>query len=102
MPDELTEELTPFFQCMRGTNQAHPRCIALDGEIGISVRCQTYARRPSPCQEFGFQHLAAGSFAPPDMLERCNQARRRWRLPPVDGLGSIREPDQRPVMEANP
>lgn len=28
------------------------RCISLQGEIGASVRCSCYSRRPSNCREF--------------------------------------------------
>ncbi|NUB07102.1 YkgJ family cysteine cluster protein [Azospirillum sp. Vi22] len=37
-------------RCM--TKDAQSRCVALRGEIGTSVRCTTYSRRPKVCQEF--------------------------------------------------
>ena len=32
VPVDLTEPLTPFLRCMRGTNQKQSRCVALQGE----------------------------------------------------------------------
>lgn len=51
LPPGITEQLTPVLACMRGTNQMHPRCAALAGEVGVAVHCQVYAARPSPCRE---------------------------------------------------
>lgn len=34
VPVDLTEPLTPFLRCMRGTNQKQSRCVALEGELG--------------------------------------------------------------------
>ena len=34
---------------MRGTSQSHPRCIALDADIGRYSRCTIHDRRPSVC-----------------------------------------------------
>ena len=49
MPFELTEPLRTHERVMRGTSQAHPRCIALDAEIGRYSRCSIHDRRPSVC-----------------------------------------------------
>lgn len=68
---------------MKGTNQAHPRCVALQGEIGRQATCTIYEQRPSPCREFGLQwEQDQASFAPGE-LERCNRARAAWNLPPL-------------------
>lgn len=77
VPPELTEQLDPSRAAMKGTNQPHPRCIALEGQIGIAVRCRIYQRRPSVCREF--------SVAWEDDLpnERCDKARALWGLPPL-------------------
>ena len=34
MPEHYTEPVTAVYSCMAGTNQASPRCIALQGTIG--------------------------------------------------------------------
>lgn len=65
---------------MRGTDDASPRCIALQGTVGEAVRCGIYADRPSPCREFG-------ALAEIGIYERaCNRARAMHGLPalPVD------------------
>lgn len=71
IPDKLVEKLTPFRACMAGTNNPNPRCVALEGEIGKSVRCTAYEHRPSPCHE-----LEIGD-------EKCNKAREKYNLPPL-------------------
>jgi Fe-S-cluster containining protein len=68
VPAGLTFPLTANLVRLRGTDDFPPRCIALEGEIGQTVRCTIYAQRPGPCQE-----LEAGSDA-------CNRARRRHGL----------------------
>lgn len=84
VPEELTEALPPLLRCMRGTNRNPPRCVALEGEIGRSVRCTIHARRPTPCREFGVQWTEGRPVASAEELARCNRARARWNLPPLD------------------
>jgi Fe-S-cluster containining protein len=86
VPPDLTEDLTPFRCCMKGTNQQHPRCAALQGEIGASVRCTIYEDRPSPCREFGVDWSADGLRFTPEELARCTQARAAWGLPSLFGF----------------
>lgn len=81
VPAALTEKLNDFRCCMRGTNQPHPRCIALQGEIGRQVMCTIYERRPQPCRDLP----ASWSAGVPE--EKCDKARLAWGLPPL-------EPDQ--------
>ncbi|MBL8470968.1 MAG: YkgJ family cysteine cluster protein [Rhodocyclaceae bacterium] len=69
VPDGLTESVCGATVRMRGTDHASPRCAALQGTIGQSVRCAIYEFRPAPCVE-----LQAGSDA-------CLRARRRHGLP---------------------
>lgn len=83
VPLALTEDITPFYRCMRGTNQPTPHCIALTGEPGQDVACSIYARRPSPCREFGVQWRDGWLFYDEDGLARCNAARRAFGLPPL-------------------
>lgn len=77
VPAGLTEKLNPHMSCMQGTNSPTPRCHALLGEIGQSVRCSIYDRRPSPCREFP----VAWEAGMPN--EACDRARHRWGLPPL-------------------
>lgn len=51
IPNEMLEVLTPVYSCMKGTNQAPSRCIALEGKIGESASCQIYEQRSSSCKE---------------------------------------------------
>ena len=51
MPPDVVEPLTAVYSCMKGTNQAQPRCIMLSGEIGQQVSCTMYERRSSSCKE---------------------------------------------------
>ncbi len=83
VPQNLTEKLSDFRQCMRGTNQKKPYCIALEGTIGKSVRCTIYDNRPSPCREFGVIWEDGAARFPSENLLRCNKARTAWGLPPL-------------------
>ena len=97
VPLGLTEELPPFRRCMKGTNRREPRCIALQGEIGRAVRCTIYARRPTPCREFGITWEKGTFHASAAELERCNQARAAWGLPPLSmGQPAIRPSRAKP------
>ncbi len=69
LPESATEQVTPVLACMAGTNQQHPRCNELSGEVGRQVSCQQYEARPSPCRE-----LQPGD-------EKCNRARALHGLP---------------------
>ncbi|NHB56867.1 YkgJ family cysteine cluster protein [Acinetobacter sp. 194] len=71
MPQDWIEPLTPVYSCMKGTNQAQPRCIALQGEIGKSVSCSIYQHRSSSCKE-----VHAGD-------EQCEKARAAHKLIPL-------------------
>jgi len=83
VPEHLTEDVTEFIRCMKGTNQKSPRCIALTGEVGKAARCAIYPDRPSPCREFGIHYINPHIVAEKDALERCNRARAAFNLPPV-------------------
>lgn len=71
LPQQLTEQVNPWYSCMAGTNQIPSRCQALEGEIGQSSRCRIYPQRPSPCHE-----LQAGD-------EKCRKARLKHGLAPL-------------------
>jgi len=80
VPFELTESLTPFRRCMKGTNQPRPHCAALAGDPGGVNHCAIYEVRPTPCREF------QAAWEPGVTVEegsRCNQARARF------GLGAL-------------
>ncbi len=83
VPVDLTEDITPFYRAMRGTNQKNPRCIALQGEIGQNIHCSIYEKRPTPCRDFGIQYLHGKVHATPTELQRCNRARAMRGLPPI-------------------
>lgn len=71
LPEHYTEPVTGLYSCMKGTNQASPRCVALEGEIGQQVGCSVYAARSSSCQE-----VQAGDL-------QCNKARSAHHLIPL-------------------
>jgi len=97
VPPELTDELPPYFNCMKGTNQSVPRCIALKGRVGGCVHCAIYDNRPSPCREFGIHWHLGKLDAAPEELARCNAARAAWGLPPLT-LAAFEAGRTRPVM----
>lgn len=37
LPQRYVEQVNPWYACMVGTNNAAPRCAALEGEIGGAV-----------------------------------------------------------------
>ncbi|HRP96641.1 MAG TPA: YkgJ family cysteine cluster protein [Rhodocyclaceae bacterium] len=77
VPDALVVPVTGATVRMRGTDEGPPRCRALDGEIGVAVRCAIYAARPSPCRDFApYAPLGIGDDA-------CARARRRHGLLPL-------------------
>lgn len=78
VPVDLTEDRPPFFRVMKGTNQEHPRCIALEGEIGCAVRCVIHPVRSSVCRDFPASYVDGVT-----RNERCDAARAAWNLPPL-------------------
>lgn len=83
VPPELTEDLPPQRLCMKGTNQKHPRCAALVGQVGAGAVCTIYENRPSPCREFGVQFVDGCVRGDAAEILRCNHARAAWGLPPL-------------------
>ncbi|PKO12455.1 MAG: hypothetical protein CVU39_23965 [Chloroflexi bacterium HGW-Chloroflexi-10] len=81
VPPEMTEDVTPFFVSMRGTNQKKSRCIALMGHIGQKTSCAIYEKRPSPCRDFGVQWEDGLYNIINEEIQRCNHARAVWGLP---------------------
>ena len=64
---------------MNGTKGQPRRCVALQGEVGVSVCCVIYNQRPSPCRDFATE-ADVGKGDP-----RCGDARRLHGLPPLTG-----------------
>ena len=83
VPAHLTEDITPFYRAMKGTNQKHPRCIALEGEIGQSVHCNIYEQRSTACRAFALEFSEDQVIASLEDYERCTHARAQFNLPPV-------------------
>ena len=80
VPTHLTEPYTRTTACMREDPDTPGRCIALSGTIGENVSCKIYPNRPSSCSEFApLATLGYGDAS-------CNEARRRFGLPPLSGL----------------
>lgn len=69
------EPVNSVMACMKtASDPSFPdarRCVALEGELGKSVRCGIYENRPSPCK----------GVMPGD--EKCAKARGKFALPPV-------------------
>ncbi len=78
VPVEMTSDLNEFRRVMKGTDQKNPRCIALEGEIGVNVRCKIYDLRPSICRAFP---VSWENRVPDDM---CERARVAWGLSALD------------------
>jgi len=71
VPADLTSPVTPFLACMRGTENGHSRCIALQD----NGHCSIYAQRPSTCREFP-AYTTDGDANP-----ECNRLRKIYGLP---------------------
>jgi hypothetical protein len=80
VPLVLTEDISPFYKCMKGTGQKPARCAALQGQVGIRVKCSIYALRSTTCREFGIDWHNGAMRVEPEELNRCNQARFAWGL----------------------
>lgn len=52
IPQVMTVPVTRQLVRMQGTDASPPRCVALEGEVGVGVSCSRYGQRPSPCREF--------------------------------------------------
>ncbi|HOK94865.1 MAG TPA: YkgJ family cysteine cluster protein [Anaerohalosphaeraceae bacterium] len=91
VPAALTEKLNDFRLAMRGMSGPNPRCIALLGEVGKSVRCSIYDLRPSVCREFP----VAWENGQPN--PRCDKARMAWGLDPLNPPEAAPRPDDNPA-----
>ena len=77
VPLALTAPLGHHRRCMLGTDQARPRCSALEGQVGVAVSCTIYDQRPSVCREF------VAAYVDGQPQERCAAARIAHGLPPL-------------------
>lgn len=77
VPDALADDETGETCRMRGTDRSPPRCVALVGKVGESVRCGIYEFRPDPCREFA-PHGVFGV-----LNSECSRVRQRHGLPPL-------------------
>ncbi|EHP1978659.1 YkgJ family cysteine cluster protein [Escherichia coli] len=69
VPASLTEQISPFHRCMRGTNQKNPRCVARAGTPVKTHIALFTKKRPSTCREFAMS--GENGIA----NEACNRAR---------------------------
>ena len=92
VPACLTEDITPFFRAMKGSNQKYPHCIALKGKVGTSVCCSIYSQRSSACRDFGIEFINGQVITTTEDYERCTRARAHWGLPPIQ-VNVIRIPE---------
>lgn len=86
VPVELTEVMDPHRLAMRGTWARHPRCTALDAEIGKHSRCTIHPQRPSPCRDMG---AAWENGQPSPQCDRARTAHGLAPLTPADWLTLI-------------
>jgi Fe-S-cluster containining protein len=77
VPEALTEQISPTRVAMLGTNRPNPRCVALEGEIGVETTCTIHAVRSTPCRDFEAS-WESGTHNP-----RCDAARARHGLAPL-------------------
>jgi len=96
VPAYLTEDITPFFRAMKGSNQKYPHCIALEGQVGTSVCCGIYAQRSSACRDFGIEFTTGQVITTMEDHERCTRARAHWGLPPIQ-VDIFRAPEKIPA-----
>lgn len=83
VPHSLTEKLNLHLRCMKGTDIAPRRCIALNGVVGKNVACGIYAQRPTPCREFE-PWLESGQ-----VNEKCNELRQKAGLNALQPLSLL-------------
>lgn len=77
VPADMTCHVAPLVCAMRGTDQPHPKCVALQGTVGVGVWCAIYGRRPSVCREV----IPSGQEGKDNPW--CDRARVHWGLPPL-------------------
>jgi hypothetical protein len=94
VPVACTEKMDDFRRAMIGTSGSTPRCVALLGTVGESVRCTIYDVRSSVCREF------EPSWSGGVRNERCDRARAAWGLPPLESPALDEPDDESPIRHA--
>lgn len=82
IPSRFVLKLNSTRSTMRGTEKRPIRCQALSGEIGYSVHCTIYSRRPKNCRDF----LATGENNVVNSF--CDFARAVYGLMPLSNFWS--------------
>ena len=93
---KVTVPLTATLVRMRGTDEAPPRCIALDADIGRYSRCTIHDRRPSVCA------LVPASWEFGAASAQCDKSRIAHglhALTPADWIG-VDEAEKNPLPDA--
>ena len=80
IPAHLTFKLKGTRLAMRGTEKRPIRCQALTGNIGRSVHCAIYDRRPTTCREFLSVYEDSG------VNSLCDRARATYGLMPLSNF----------------
>lgn len=93
VPVEMTEQMNLYRSCMKGTSSSNPRCCALEGKVGESVSCSIYEKRSTTCREYDV-FMEDGSLNP-----RCNPAREKHGLPPLNVRFIRAEPIGEPALQ---
>lgn len=76
VPRHMTQSFPTAKRSMKGTKGHHPRCIALEGDVGVKVKCSIYENRSSVCRDFKFSwENGDGNFL-------CDRARSAFGLQP--------------------
>lgn len=97
VPVGLTDDLSDFRRAMKGTGQAQPRCVVLQGIIGACVSCSIYDCRPTVCRAFEASYRDG---ATPN--ERCDEARAAHGLPPLRPDDWAEPDDHEPTEPTKP
>lgn len=96
VPPDMTCHVAPLLCTMKETDQREPWCVALQGSVGVSVRCSIYDRRPSVCHEV----VPSGQGAVANFW--CDRARALWGLPPLGlALATGQEGYLEPIDESD-
>lgn len=76
IPLDLTSPFSATTRIMKGTEKRQFRCVALEGVVGLHVRCTIYENRPSSCRSF------ARSWEDDNGNAMCDKARTFYGLEP--------------------
>ncbi len=91
VPLELTEPVASHILAFKGTNNLKPRCQALVGNVGESIKCNIYENRSSTCRDF------LPSYENGERNPSCDLARAAFDLPPLT-IADWKNPSQNPNL----